>query len=155
METNSEQQKVILETLAKPSSQNNQLLSDEQSFWLGAISSVVGSAVSSVVDTASSGVNTITETVSSGIGVVTETASGNINGIIAQISSLVSGSDIAESQKETAIEIIKAGKENGIDELEIDVSQTVGLKILSGLEGLSTDATIGTAGKMTIKVKYK
>lgn len=147
METNSGQQKIILETLAKSSSQDNQLLSQAQSFLWGAISSVV--------DTASSGVNAITGTVASGIGVVTETASGNINAVIAQISSLVSGSDIAESQKETAIEIIKAGKDNGIDELEINVSQAVGLKILSGLEGLSTDATIGTAGKMTIKVKYK
>ena len=155
METNPEEQKIPIEALAQSNSQDSQLLSEAQSFWLGAISGVFSSAVSSFVDAASSGVSTITETVSSGISVAAETASGNINAIISQISSLVSGTDIAESQRETAIEIIKAGKDNGIDELEINVSQAVGLKILSGLEGLSTDATIGTAGKMTIKVKYK
>jgi hypothetical protein len=61
-----------------------------------------------------------------------------------------------KAQKEAVIEIIKTGKEQGVDELEVTMSQKAGIGLdLSGIDGISVDTTFGTSAKMTMKVKYK
>ena len=47
-------------------------------------------------------------------------------------------------------------KEQGVDELEVTMSQKAGIGLdLSGIDGISVDTTFGTTAKMTMKVKYK
>jgi len=61
-----------------------------------------------------------------------------------------------KAQQEAVIEIIKTGKEQGVDELEVTMSQKAGIGLdLSGIDGISVDTTFGTTAKMTMKVKYK
>jgi hypothetical protein len=87
--------------------------------------------------------------------VVRKSTTSNFNFLIDKLSSLVSGSEISEEQRRTALEIIKAGKDKGVDKLEIEVDQAVGMKLISDNEIFKSNAVIGSAGKMTIKIKYK
>jgi hypothetical protein len=60
-----------------------------------------------------------------------------------------------EAQKQTAAEIIRLGKEQGVDELEITMSQQAGIGFKSPIEGTPIEFNVGTSGTMTLKVKYK
>lgn len=73
------------------------------------------------------------------------------------VESLTSGAvtNEIEEQKKAAIEIIQAGKENGVDELEITMSEKVGLNLGSDIEGFPVELMAGSSGTMTLKVKYK
>lgn len=60
-----------------------------------------------------------------------------------------------EEQREAAIRIIQAGKENGVDELEITMSEKAGLSLGSSVEGFPVELNAGKSGNVTVKVKYK
>ena len=60
-----------------------------------------------------------------------------------------------EEQREAAVRIIQAGKENGVDELEITMSEKAGLSLESSVEGFPVELIAGKSGNMTLKVKYK
>jgi hypothetical protein len=122
---------------------------------LGNIHSFFSQALTSVQNTANSGVETMAWTASTLSSVVTEGTTSNFNFLIDKLSSLVSGTEISEEQHRTALEIIEAGKDNGVDELEIEVDQAVGMKLISDNEIFRSNAVIGSTGKMSIKVKYK
>ena len=122
---------------------------------LGNIHSFLSQALTNVQNTANSGVETIAWTASTLSSVVTEGTMSNFNFLIDKLSSIVSGTEISEEQRRTALEIIKAGKDKGVDELEIEVDQAVGMKLISDNEIFKSNAVIGSTGKMTIKIKYK
>lgn len=59
-------------------------------------------------------------------------------------------------QKDTAEALIKRGKENGVDEMEITVTNNRGIKLNVPIDdGIKIDTMIGADEKMHIKVKYK
>ena len=60
-----------------------------------------------------------------------------------------------EAQRETAIKIIQAGKNNGVDELEITMSEKAGIGLNSNIEDLPIEFLIGNSGNIILKVKYK
>ena len=60
-----------------------------------------------------------------------------------------------QEQRKTAVDIIKAGKESGVDEIEIELDQKVGVDIGADLEGIPVKFMVGKNGKMKLKVKYK
>ncbi len=60
-----------------------------------------------------------------------------------------------EAPKKAAIDIIKAGKENGVNELEITMSEKAGLSLGSGIKEFPVELIAGTSGNMTLKVKYR
>ncbi|QUS61320.1 hypothetical protein [Synechocystis sp. PCC 7338] len=122
---------------------------------LGNIHSFFSQALTNVQNTANSGVETLAWTASTLSSVITEGTTSNFNFLIDKLSSLVSGKEISEEQRRTALEIIKAGKDKGVDELEIEVDQAVGMKLISDNEIFKSNAVIGSTGKMTIKIKYK
>lgn len=62
---------------------------------------------------------------------------------------------IGTNQKETVEAIIKRGKESGVDEMEIELNDTTGVKLDIPLEDVKIDTFVGTDRKMKIKVKYK
>lgn len=64
------------------------------------------------------------------------------------------GEPLIDQQKCAAVEIIKAGRINGVETLEITLSQKAGLELGSDIGGIPVTATIGQSGKMTIKVRY-
>ncbi|MFM6896051.1 MAG: hypothetical protein ACKPKF_01670 [Microcystis panniformis] len=73
------------------------------------------------------------------------------------ISLLTSGAnekEIAE-QRKVAIDIIRAGKENGVDEIEITMSQKAGVGLSSDVDGVPIEFIVGASGTMKLKVKYK
>jgi len=73
------------------------------------------------------------------------------------ISLLTSGAnekEIAE-QRKVAINIIRAGKENGVDEIEITMSQKAGVGLSSDVDGVPIEFIVGASGTMKLKVKYK
>ncbi|MBE9204800.1 hypothetical protein IQ218_16890 [Synechocystis salina LEGE 06099] len=112
-------------------------------------------ALTTAQDTANAGAETIAWTASTITTIVTEGTTSNVNFLIDRLSSLVSGKEISEEQRMTALEVIKAAKENNVEEIEIEVDQAVGMKLISDNEVLKSNAVIGSAGKMTIKIKYK
>ncbi|NCR97347.1 MAG: hypothetical protein EWV58_13460 [Microcystis aeruginosa Ma_MB_F_20061100_S19] len=73
------------------------------------------------------------------------------------ISLLTSGAnekEIAE-QRKVAIDIIRAGKENGVDEIEITMSQKAGVGLSSDVDSVPIEFIVGASGTMKLKVKYK
>lgn len=112
-------------------------------------------ALTTAQDTANAGAETLAWTASTITTVVTEGTTSNVNFLIDKLSSLVSGKDISEEQRMTALEVIKAGKENNVEEIEIEVDQAVGMKLISDNEVLKSNAVIGSSGRMKIKIKYK
>lgn len=59
-------------------------------------------------------------------------------------------------QKDTAESLIKRGKENGVDEMEITMKNSRGIKFNVPIDdGIKIDTMIGADEKMHIKVKYK
>ncbi|CCI20928.1 KH domain-containing protein [Microcystis aeruginosa] len=72
------------------------------------------------------------------------------------ISLLTSGAnekEIAE-QRKVAIDIIRAGKENGVDEIEITMSQKAGVGLSSDVDGVPIEFIVGASGTMKLKVKW-
>jgi hypothetical protein len=119
------------------------------------VNSFLSQAFTKTQKTANLSAKTIAGTTSNITYVVGKGTTSNFNFLIDKLSSLVSGTEISEEQRRTALEIIKAGKDNGIDEMEIEVDQIVGMKLISDNEIFKSNAVIGGAGKMTIKIKYK
>lgn len=64
-------------------------------------------------------------------------------------------SDTSERQAKAAEELIKQGKENGVDNMEITIDNTKGIKLNIPIEDVKIDTMIGVDEKMIIKVKYK
>jgi len=60
-----------------------------------------------------------------------------------------------EAQRKAAIDIIRAGKENGVDELEITMSEKAGIGLGSSIDGTPIEFIFGASGSMKLKVKYK
>jgi hypothetical protein len=60
-----------------------------------------------------------------------------------------------EAQKKAAIDIIRAGKENGVDELEITMSEKADIGLGSSIDGTPIEFIFGASGSMKLKVKYK
>ena len=59
-------------------------------------------------------------------------------------------------QRDTAEALIKRGKENGVDEMEITMKNSRGIKFNVPIDdGIKIDTMIGADEKMHIKVKYK
>jgi hypothetical protein len=114
---------------------------------LGNIHSLFSQALTSVQNTANSGFETMAWTASTLSSVVTEGTTSNFNFLIDKLSSLVSGTEISEEQRRTALEIIKAGKDNGVDELEIEVDQAVGMKLISDNEIFKSNAVLAVVVK--------
>jgi hypothetical protein len=77
--------------------------------------------------------------------------------LVDAVQSLTSGAVTKEieEQRKTAIEIIRAGKENGVDELEITMSEKAGLSLGSNVEGFPIELMAGSSGNMKLKIKYK
>lgn len=60
-----------------------------------------------------------------------------------------------QEQRQAAVEIIKAGKDNNASSLEVTLDQKAGIDLGSEIEGIPFKFSVGTSGKMTIKVEYK
>lgn len=60
-----------------------------------------------------------------------------------------------ESQRDTALELIRKGKEQGVDEMEITMSNKRGFRLNAPVDGVNIDTMIGADEKMHVKVKYK
>src|SRR4051794_19323187 len=60
-----------------------------------------------------------------------------------------------EAQRQAATEIIRLGKEQGVDELEITMSQQAGIGFKSPVDGVPIQFNVGASGTMTLKVKYR
>lgn len=60
-----------------------------------------------------------------------------------------------EEQGKVARDLIIAGKKEGVDEMEIELSDNGGFDVNIPLDGVKIDVHIGKNQKTKIKVKYK
>lgn len=60
-----------------------------------------------------------------------------------------------ETQKDVIEKLIKRGKNEGVDEMEITIQNSRGLKLNIPAEEAQIDTVIGSDEKMHIRVKYK
>lgn len=67
----------------------------------------------------------------------------------------VFSTETLRQQKATAEKLIMQGKEQGVDEMEITIKNSRGLKLNVPVEGVTIDTMIGADENMHIKVKYK
>lgn len=60
-----------------------------------------------------------------------------------------------ETQRDVIKELINQGKKDGVDEMEITIQNSRGLKLNIPTEEAKIDTVIGSDEKMHIRVKYK
>lgn len=64
-------------------------------------------------------------------------------------------SNSVQKQKEMAEALIEKGYRSGVDEMEIIVDNSTGVKINIPTDKCSVDTSIGANDKMTLRIKYK
>lgn len=64
-------------------------------------------------------------------------------------------SESVRKQKEMAEALIEKGYRDGVDEMEITVDNSTGVKINIPTDKCSVDTLVGTNDKMTLRIKYK
>lgn len=60
-----------------------------------------------------------------------------------------------EAQAEVAAHLIKKGKDDGVDEMEITMTNSRGFNLKVPIEGIDIETKLGADEKMHVKVKYK
>lgn len=70
---------------------------------------------------------------------------------------IASSSDVSpEKQVEAAERIIEAGRKNGAKRIKMKVEKHVGAKLRGNVEeDVNIEGTVGTDGKMELKVEYR
>ena len=68
---------------------------------------------------------------------------------------LARNSESTRRQKEMAEALIEKGYRDGVDEMEITVNNSTGVKINIPTDKCSVDTLVGTNDKMTLRIKYK